>query len=187
MSDQVKFDLDVSATLSQLRAVDRKVRKKTLRKATTAATKVVHKESRRLAPRSNGFFRMSLIVVVRMQKDQTVVGRVGQAKNKQFKRKRYKGSNVNRKGYAARVWWLERGTRRHAITPGGKVLAWTSGKRKGSKGQARFARKVNHPGMQGKHVLEESARASKTAAANAFNSTVATELARLPLPGEAQS
>jgi HK97 gp10 family phage protein len=185
MSDHITMQLvDVNRTLEQLRAVDRKVRKKSLRKATTAATKVIHKEARRLAPRANGFFRMSLRTIVRMQKDGNVVGRVGQEKNKQFKRKRYKGSNVNKKGYAARIWWLEGGTRRHAINPTGKVLAWTSGKRKGSKGQARFARKVMHPGMRGLQVLQKAMRAGGPAAANAFNDTIASELAKIPAPGD---
>lgn len=187
MADHISMVIaDVNRTLEQLRSVDRKVRKKTLRKATTAATKFLQKEARRIAPRANGFFRMSLRTVVRMQKDGTVLGRVGQEKDKRFNRKRFKGSNVNRRGYAARIWWLESGTKRHAIKPSGKVLAWTTGQRKGSKGKARFARKVEHPGSRAQHVLEQSARLGKSAAADAFNSTVATELAKVPAPGAEQ-
>ncbi len=181
--DQVNIELDVAPTVSQLDAVDRKVRKRVLRRAVTAATKVVHKEARRVAPRSNGFFRMSLRTLVRMQKNGTVVGRVGQEKNKRFNRKRFKGSNVNRRGYAARVWWIESGTKRHAILPSGRVLAWLTGKRKGRKGQTVFARKVMHPGTRGQAVLEKAAGASTTTAATAFNDAAATELAKVPAPG----
>lgn len=184
MSDHIRIQLDVSKTTGQLAAVDRKVKKKTLRKATTSATKVIHKQARVLAPRVNGFFRMSLRVVVRMQKDGTVVGRVGQEKNKRFTRKKYKGSNLNQRGYAARVWWLEGGTKRHTITPSGKALAWSTGRRKGSKGQTRFAGRVNHPGARAQRILASAGRSSGSAAAEAFNSTVATELAQLPAPGD---
>lgn len=176
MADYIKIDIDVTKTTTQLRNVDRKVRKKSLRKGVTAATKVLQKEARRLAPRANGFLRMSLRTVVRMQKDGSVVGRVGQEKNKRFNRKRYKGSNVNRRGYAARIWWIESGTRSHRIEPSGKVLAWRAGGRKGTKGKAVFSRFARHPGSRARHVLERSARAGKLAAADAFNQAVSLEM-----------
>ena len=183
--DQIKFELDVSKTTGQLQALERRVKKRIVRRATTAATKAVHKEARRIAPRANGFFRMSLRTVVRMQKDGSVLGRIGQQKNKQFKRKRYKGSNLNRQGYAARIWWIERGAKRHAITPNsGKYLVWTTGQRKGTKGQARFALKVDHPGMKGKRVLETAGRTSRTTAAAAFADVVTKDLAAIPNPGD---
>lgn len=179
----VRYAIDgIDQAIGQLRAVERKVQKKVLRKATRAAGKPVHEEARRLAPRVNGFFRMTLKLVVKSGK-QAVYARIGQEKNRQFKRKRFKGSNINRRGYAAPIWWIERGTKRHAIVAD-KTLAWSSGRRKGSKGKMNFAKKVNHPGMRAKNLLERAGRAASGRAATAFNNVVRDEMTKLPAPSK---
>ena len=170
--------------LAQLHALDRKLKKKILRKATTAAAKELHKESRRLAPRNNGFLRMSLKVVVRMGR-KVVFAKIGQEKNKQFKRKRFRGSGINRRGYAAPIWWIERGTVRHAMAATGRAMAWATGKRKGSKGKMIFAKRVQHPGTRAQRLLERSRNMGGPAAGRAFVAVCRNELAIAPRPGEA--
>ncbi len=173
----------VDAVLGQLRALDRKVRKKVIRKATSAAAKLIHKEARRLSPRNNGFLRMSLIVVIRSGKS-VIFARIGQEKNKKFKRKRFKGSNINRRGYAVPLHWIEDGTKSHRIAASGKALSWTAGKRKGSKGRAVFAKSVRHPGTRPGKLLERSGRLASPAAGRAFLDIARDEMAKIPRPGE---
>lgn len=184
MSDRVKIEVEgLPLVLGQLQAVDRKVRRRILRKATTAAAKEVHAEARRLAPKANGFLRTSLKVNVKAGK-KAVFAKIGQEKNRQFKRKRFKGSNINRRGYAAPIWFIERGTTGHTITPAGKALAWSAGKRKGSKGTMIFARSVRHPGARAQHLLERAGRIAGLRAARIWFHVAATELAVVPRPGE---
>lgn len=168
---------------AQLRGLDRKVRKKVLRKATSAAAKELHKEARRLAPRQNGLLRMSLKVQIKSGKT-AVWGKIGQEKNRQFKRKRLRGSNINRRGYAAPIWWIESGTKAHRIeAPTGKRgLAWSTGKRKGSKGTLIVRRSVKHPGMRGQQVLERAGRHGAPAAGSIWRAIVTEELAKTPSP-----
>ena len=187
-SDRVKIEVEgLPLVLGQLRAVDRKVKRKILRKATTAAAKELHAEARRLSPRVNGFLRQSLKVVVRSGKS-AVFAKIGQEKNRKFKRKRFKGSNINRRGYAAPIWWIERGTKAHEIRPiSGKAVAWSAGKRKGSKGKMIFARSVRNPGMKAGRLLERASRIAGLRASRVWFRVAAEELAKVPPATEAAS
>lgn len=184
-NDRTRIEVEGMATvLGQLRALDRKVKRKIMRKATNAGAKELHKEARRLAPRTNGFLRMSLKVVIKAGKN-AVFAKIGQEKNKQFNRKRFKGSGLNKRGYAAPIWWIERGTKRHAILASKRALAWTAGKRKGSKGKPIFAKSIKHPGSRAQRLLERAGRMGGPAAARIWMSTVSAEMAKIPRPGDA--
>ncbi len=168
------------AITNQLKALDRKVRKKILKRATTAATKELHKEARRLAPRKTGMFRMSLKVQVKTGKS-AVFGKVGQEKKRKFNRKKPRGSNINRRGYAAPIHFIEMGTKQHEIKGKDKPLAWSTGKRKGKKGTMIIRRSVKHPGTKGQQVLERAGRLGGPVAAQVWRSIIVEELAK-PLP-----
>lgn len=176
---------NVGTVTYQLRELERRVRTRTIKNATRASAKILLAEARRLAPRRNGLFRRSIVLTVR-SRGARVVARIGQKKDYRSKRKNLRGSNINRRGYAAPIWFIEQGTASHTIRPSkkGGVLAITTGK--GKKAQVRFTRVVHHPGIKAQHVLDRARRAGQRAAAQAWYAEIRKELTDLPdLPGAA--
>jgi hypothetical protein len=174
--------------LAELRAVDRKVRNRTVRRATVAAGKEVLTEVKRQADsiRVTGFTRRSLKSLSKSKSGSTTV-RVGQEKQKQFKARkttRAKGKNlsqIQRAGKPVPIHWIERGTSPHTFSAAGKgnkrtysdgsnVLVFRVGRR------LVYARTVRHPGNRGLRILERSGRAASSKAAAAFISTAKEDL-----------
>lgn len=163
--------------LQSLDNVEKKVRKKLVRKGTVAAAKIVQKEVKRLAPRTNGFLQRS-IKVVTSAKQGIVTSRIGQEKGRKFKRKKIGGSAMNKKGYAAPIYWIERGTKAHPIVPdNGKVLAITGKASKGKKAGITFTRKARHPGSKAQKILERAEHTKKAACKAAFAEEITKGLA----------
>lgn len=182
--------LNQKRIFDQLDQLDKKVQRKVVRKATNAAGKVVLKEAQREAGslRVTGFLRRSLKSVTRSRKGWTTV-RVGQRKQNQFKARsvsRVKGKNlsqIQRKGNAVPIWWLERGTKPHQIRAWvrasdgtTKPLAFQVGRRTATKSGLAFAQRVDHPGTRAVRILGKTARRSRSAAAQAYASTAAREM-----------
>jgi hypothetical protein len=181
---------NADAVLSQLAATDRKVRNRTVRRATNASGKVVLAQVRQLAEarKITGYTKRSLKSVSKSKSGETTV-RVGQEKQRQFKLKkstRIRNKNlsqIQRAGKPVPIHWLERGTKPHTITAAGKgnsktysagsnVLAFRVGGRKG----VVFARTVKNPGMQAGRILERSVKISQGKAAVAFLNVVKEDL-----------
>lgn len=174
--------------LAQLQAIDRKVQRRTVRRATTAAGKVALNESRRQATTTQvtGFFRRSLTTKSKSKKGRTTVY-VGQAKQKSFKARkstRVKNKNlsqIQRGGKPVPIHWIERGTKPHIIRArgGGRLVFQTGRRTRGNRALA-FAKQVRNPGMKGRDLLLRTAKIVRTPARNAFLTVVQQDLAQLP-------
>lgn len=176
--------LNSAAVMSQLLTVDKKVQNKTVRKATTAAGKVVLKESQRTARsfKQTGYTARSLRSVTSSRKGTTTV-RVGQSKQKRFKARkspRLKGRNLSelqRAGKPVPIHWIELGTKAHVVrAQPGKRLVFIVGRRSKYKSGLAFATQVRIPRTAPRSILRTSAVRSKAAAAAAFESVVEAEL-----------
>ncbi len=174
----IEVDLTVDGidtVLAELATFSAKIQTRHLRPAVNAAARIILAEVKRQAPRGNGFFRRSLIVVVK-QRGGFVKAQVGQATQpKTYKRKRISGSQINRKGYAAPIHFIEAGTKPHLIqsvrAPGKRsALAFGKGK------QRTFRTAVSHPGTKANNVLERAARTAAPAAGAAFRDKLASRL-----------
>lgn len=171
--------------INHLQSVDRKLRNRTVRRATNASGKVVLAETKRQADgvRVTGFTRRSLKSISKSRSGSTTVY-IGQEKRKTFKARkttrRVKGKNlsqIQRAGKPVPIHWIERGTKAHTITaPAGKRLVFQiATKKRGNNGLA-FAKSVKIPATRGKLILDRSARVSRSKAANAFISVVKEDL-----------
>jgi hypothetical protein len=175
---------NAAEVINHLQSVDRKIRNRTVRRATNASGKVVLAETKRQADgiRVTGFTRRSLKSISKSKSGSTTVY-IGQEKRKTFKARkttRVKGKNlsqIQRAGKPVPIHWIERGTKAHTITaPAGKRLVFQiANKKRGNNGLA-FAKSVKIPATRGKLILDRSARVSKPKAANAFLSVVKEDL-----------
>lgn len=173
-----------AAVLSSLDSLDKKVRRRTIRKATVAGGKEVLKTAKAEAQtfRVTGFFARSLKQITSSRKG-TVTTRIGQAKQRRFKARkstRARGknlSNIQRAGNPVPIHWVERGTRPHTITAkNGGVLAWRTGRKTKKRSGLSFARKVKSPGMRGRGLIAKTVARSRRRAARRFYDTIKKDL-----------
>lgn len=183
MDGSVTVD-NAERVIASLQRIDRKTQRKTVRRATTAAGKVTHKTTQRnaRAVKQTGFTARSLKTVTRSRKGFTTV-RIGQAKRRKFKARksnRARGRNlsqIQRAGQPVPIHWIERGTKAHFVqAKRGGVLAFQVGRRTKKRSGLAFVSRVRVPGMRPRHLLRKSARQSRRLAAQAFITTVATDL-----------
>lgn len=166
--------------MQQLRALDRKVQNRVVRKATAAAGKEVLTEVKRTVAvfKVTGYTARSMKSTISARKGRVLV-KIGQAKQKKFKlrtKRRSKGrnlSNIQRAGRPVPIHWLERGTKPHFITaPKGKRLYFQIKNRTRSSSGIISKRSVFSPGMRAKSLLRGSARRARGRAAAAWISEV---------------
>lgn len=179
---------NAGAVIKQLAEVDRKVRNRTVKRATVAAGKETLARAKIVASQAKvtGFFGRSLKQINKTKAGRTTA-RIGQEKQKSFKARkstRVKGKNlsqIQRAGKAVPIHWLERGTKPHTITAAGRgntrtyssgsnVLAFRIGRK------VIYSRSVRNPGSGAQRILERTARGSRRKAAAAFAAVVKSDL-----------
>ena len=78
MADLVTVKLEGLAPLVQkLKQLDRKIARRTVRKALTAGSNMVLRAAKQLVPRDTGMLRLALGVSVKLKKDGLAIARVG--------------------------------------------------------------------------------------------------------------
>lgn len=163
---EVGVKVEFARALDMIANAEKKTSRKALRAGVRASAKVYLDAVKRMMPRGEtGLLRRS--IAMRSGGSRAAVGQ-----RKRRYKERKKGSQINRKGYAAPIHFIERPTKSHRI----KALrilhkAMKIGRGKGAKIRAA----VNHPGTKAALVLPRARRASQSAAKSAFTIAVYRE------------
>ena len=171
----------VDSVIRKLRAFDKKVGKKIIRKATRAGGAVELKAVKRIMPKVNRGLQKSMVQKIKTYPaSSTVVAIIGQDMGKvkgrgTNKRKRFKGGGISGRGDTVPSHLLENPTKPHAITRrGDQINRWFTS----SGPQFAWGSGINHPGTQGGNYIRRAEQSARAATKRAVETKLIIELAR---------